>query len=296
MKEIICIQAGECGNKIGTDFWATLCSEHDIDYFGIYQGHSDLQLDKIGVYFREIGDDQQERYVARSIPFDLDSTTMDQIKNHSLYKHIFPNYNIMYGEYGIGCGNSWAKGHYTEGAENIDSVLYNIHKEMETCDLLQGFQISHSLGGGTGGGMGTLLISKLKEEYPKLIIQTFSVIPSPNVSHTVVEGYSTVISLHQITENADLVMIIDNEALYNICTNYLKLTNPKYGDLNHLIKIGMSGSTLPFRIAGEINTDLYSFCANMIPFPRLHFMTIGCYPLTGQGFQQFTGYPLAECI
>ncbi len=29
-----------------------------------------------------------------------------------------------------------------------------------------GFQVTHSLGGGTGSGMGTLLISKIREEYP----------------------------------------------------------------------------------------------------------------------------------
>ena len=32
--------------------------------------------------------------------------------------------------------------------------------------LLAGFQVCHSLGGGTGSGMGTLLISKIREEYP----------------------------------------------------------------------------------------------------------------------------------
>ena len=34
---------------------------------------------------------------------------------------------------------------------------------------LQGFQLCHSLGGGTGAGMGTLLISKVREEYPDRI-------------------------------------------------------------------------------------------------------------------------------
>jgi len=56
-----------------------------------------------------------------------------------------------------------AKGHYTEGAELIDSVLDVVRKESESCDCLQGFQITHSLGGGTGSGMGTLLISKIRE-------------------------------------------------------------------------------------------------------------------------------------
>lgn len=37
---------------------------------------------------------------------------------------------------------------------------------------------------------GTLLISKVREEYPDRIMATFSVIPSPKVSDTVVEPYN----------------------------------------------------------------------------------------------------------
>jgi len=46
---------------------------------------------------------------------------------------------------------------------------------------LQGFQLAHSLGGGTGSGMGTLLMGKIREEYPDRIMTTFSVVPSPKV-------------------------------------------------------------------------------------------------------------------
>lgn len=53
--------------------------------------------------------------------------------------------------------------------------------------LILGFQITHSLGGGTGAGMGTLLISKIREEYPDRMMCTYSVVPSPKVSDTVVE-------------------------------------------------------------------------------------------------------------
>ena len=45
----------------------------------------------------------------------------------------------------------------------------------------QGFQMTHSLGGGTGSGMGTLLLAKIKEEYPDRILNTFSIVPSPKV-------------------------------------------------------------------------------------------------------------------
>lgn len=35
-------------------------------------------------------------------------------------------------------GNNWAKGHYTEGAELVDSVMDVVRKEAETCDCMQG--------------------------------------------------------------------------------------------------------------------------------------------------------------
>jgi len=90
-----------------------------------------------------------------------------------------------------GAGNNWAKGHYTEGAELIDSVLDVVRKESESCDCLQGFQLTHSLGGGTGAGMGTLLISKIREEYPDRVMLTFSIVPSPKVPHRTTTGPQT---------------------------------------------------------------------------------------------------------
>eukprot|EP00442_Polarella_glacialis_P058834 CAMPEP_0115082566 /NCGR_PEP_ID=MMETSP0227-20121206/19984_1 /TAXON_ID=89957 /ORGANISM="Polarella glacialis, Strain CCMP 1383" /LENGTH=74 /DNA_ID=CAMNT_0002470693 /DNA_START=75 /DNA_END=295 /DNA_ORIENTATION=- len=74
--------------------------------------------------------------------------------------------------------------------------------------------------------MGTLLISKVREEYPDRVMETFSVIPSPKVSDTVVEPYNAVLSFHQLVENSDECFLLDNEALYDICFRTLKLTTP----------------------------------------------------------------------
>ncbi|PPS17376.1 hypothetical protein GOBAR_AA03205 [Gossypium barbadense] len=130
--------------------------------------------------------------------------------------------NFIFGQ--SRAGNNWAKGHYTEGAELTDSVLDVVRKEAENCDCLQGFQVCHSLGVGTGSGMGTLLISRIREEYPDRMMLTFSVFPSPKVSDTVVEPYNATLSVHQLVENTDECMVLDNEALYNICFRTLKLT------------------------------------------------------------------------
>merc|ERR1711988_593923 len=187
-----------------------------------------------------------------------------------------------------------AKGHYTEGAELVESVLDRVRLEVEQCDAPQGFQIYHSLGGGTGSGMGTLLITKVREEYPDRIMETFSISPSPKVSDTVVEPYNATLSVHQLVENADEVQVIDNEALYDICFRTLKLTTPTYGDLNHLVSAAISGVTCCLRFPGQLNSDLRKLATNLVPFPRLHFFMMGFSPLTSRGSQQYRALTVPE--
>ena len=53
MREIVHIQGGQCGNQIGAKFWEVICDEHGIDPTGTYCGDSDLQLERINVYYNE---------------------------------------------------------------------------------------------------------------------------------------------------------------------------------------------------------------------------------------------------
>uniref|UniRef100_A0A2K6Q345 Tubulin beta class I n=1 Tax=Rhinopithecus roxellana TaxID=61622 RepID=A0A2K6Q345_RHIRO len=142
--------------------------------------------------------------------------------------------------------------------------------------------------------MGTLLISKIREEYPDRIMNTFSVVPSPKVSDTVVEPYNATLSVHQLVENTDETYCIDNEALYDICFRTLKLTTPTYGDLNHLVSATMSGVTTCLRFPGQLNADLRKLAVNMVPFPRLHFFMPGFAPLTSRGSQQYRALTVPE--
>mmetsp|Transcript_21984 Transcript_21984/g.42685 ORF Transcript_21984/g.42685 Transcript_21984/m.42685 type:complete len:451 (+) Transcript_21984:49-1401(+) len=288
MREIVHMQAGQCGNQVGSKFWEVICDEHGIDSKGSYTGDSDLQLERINVYFNEA---QGGRYVPRAVLLDLEPGTMDSVRAGP-YGKIFRPDNFVFGQ--SGAGNNWAKGHYTEGAELIDSVLDVVRKEAEGCDCLQGFQLTHSLGGGTGSGMGTLLVSKIREEYPDRMMCTFSVFPSPKVSDTVVEPYNAVLSFHQLVENADECFGLDNEALYDICFRTLKLSTPTYGDLNHLVSAAMSGVTCCLRFPGQLNADLRKLAVNLIPFPRLHFFITGFAPLTSRSSTAYRSLTVAE--
>jgi len=213
------VQVGQCGNQIGGAFWETLNEEHGIDNSGVYTGSLQEQTDRSDVYYTACDDN---RYVPRAVLVDLEPGTMEAIQNSSFGKMYRPD-NYVFGQ--NSAGNNWAKGHYTEGAELVDQVLEVIRREAENSDCLQGFQLTHSLGGGTGSGLGTLLLTKICEEYPDRMMSTFSVLPS-KTSDTVVEPYNATLSLHQLIENADAVTCLDNEALYNICKKSQKNCQP----------------------------------------------------------------------
>ena len=289
MREIIQIQVGQCGNQIGTNFWETITEEHGIDpTTGIYQGHSDLQLQRMNVYFNEA---TGGRYIPRSILIDLEPGTVDSVKAGPIGKLFKPS-NFIVGK--TGAGNNWAKGHYTEGADILEPILDVIRKEAEECDQLQGFQFTHALSGGTGSGLGTLLQEKIKEEFPDRLNATCSVFPSSIVSDTVVEPYNAFLTIIKLMESADIVQVLDNEALYEICLKVLGLTKPTYGDMNHIIASAMSGMTCSLRFPGQINCDLRKLAVNLIPFPRMHFLMTGIAPLSSRACPNLVSLSVPE--
>uniref|UniRef100_A0A915NN71 Tubulin beta chain n=1 Tax=Meloidogyne floridensis TaxID=298350 RepID=A0A915NN71_9BILA len=128
MREIVHIQAGQCGNQIGAKFWEVISDEHGIDPTGMYNGDSDLQLERINVYYNEASGG---KHVPRAVLVDLEPGTMDSVRAGPIGQLFRPD-NFVFGQ--SGAGNNWAKGHYTEGAELVDNVLDVVRKEAESCD------------------------------------------------------------------------------------------------------------------------------------------------------------------
>eukprot|EP01083_Nonionella_stella_P045988 123176_1 len=289
-REIIHVSVGQCGTQIGQGFWDSIRLEHRLDEGGIYDPtKADLndykRLTKIGVYFRESSEfksNDKKQYVARACLIDLEPGTHDVIQASHL-KSLYDSNNFCFGA--SGAGNNFAKGHYTEGAELIDEAMDIIRRETELCECLQGFQLTHSIGGGTGSGMGTLVLMNLRDNYWDKINTTYTVFPSPKVSDVVVEPYNATLAIHQLLENADKTFVLDNEALFHITHNVLKQKEPRYKDLNWVISMVMSGTTASLRFSGELNRDMRRMGVNLVPFPRLHFFSSAAAPLfsIGQG-------------
>lgn len=161
-----------------------------------------------------------------------------------------------------------------------------MRKEAEQCDCPQGSHIIHTLGGGTGSGLGSLIQMKLHDSYPDWVHSTFSVFPSPKVSDAKknpAEAYNAVLTCHQLLENSNSTFVLDNEALYNIWRNTLRRPSPKYEDLNKLCARVMMGVTAPFRFKGPVDDDLRKQNMSLVAFPRLKFLNLGHSDLAGKG-------------
>uniref|UniRef100_A0A3P8VTC7 Tubulin/FtsZ GTPase domain-containing protein n=1 Tax=Cynoglossus semilaevis TaxID=244447 RepID=A0A3P8VTC7_CYNSE len=104
MREIVHLQAGQCGNQIGAKFWEVISDEHGIDPSGTYHGDSDLQLERINVYYNEASGG---KYVPRAVLVDLEPGTMDSVRSGP-FGQIFRPDSFVFGQTGAATSGSHA--------------------------------------------------------------------------------------------------------------------------------------------------------------------------------------------
>ena len=201
---------------------------------------------------------------------------IDEVRNGP-YKDLFHPEQLISGK--EDAANNYARGHYTVGREILGDVLDRIRKLADQCDGLQGFLFTHSLGGGTGSGLGSLLLEELSAEYGKKSKLEFAVYPAPQVSTSVVEPYNTVLTTHTTLEHADCTFMVDNEAIYDMCKRNLDIPRPSFSNLNNLIAQVVSSVTASLRFDGSLNVDLNEFQTNLVPYPRIHFPLVSYSPV-----------------
>ena len=231
--EIVRVQVGQCAHLIGNVVWNAMSVDGK---FGTNKDDADNQrrLDKIDVYFKKAG---ELRFVPHAALINSELGSLDTGKASAIDTMAKPD-NLLFAA--SGAGNNWTKAHYTEGAKLIDGVVDVIIKGGESRDCPQGFEIKysqHSLGGGTGSELASLLLMKIRDNYYDRFTATFSVYPSPKVSDVVEAANKATLSIHQFLENGNETFVIDEEVLYNISRDILKPQQPKYGQLNWVISL-----------------------------------------------------------
>ena len=265
MREVISVHVGQAGVQLGSACWELFCLEHNICSDGT-QKIIDPNDQNFKIIFNEF---RQERFSPRAVFIDLEPSAINEIRTGS-YRDIYTQNQFIAGK--DDSSSNFARGFYTVGREALSDCLDQIQKQADSCEDLEGFLLYHSVGGGTGSGLGSLLLEKLSELYPKKAKLNFSIYPEPHLSTEFTSPYNSLLSTHYSLEHSTSTIALDNSAIFDICRYNLGIERPTHNNLNSIIAHLISNVTGAIRYDGSLNTSLEHFQTYMIPYPRAHFL------------------------
>lgn len=163
-REIVLIQVGQSGNQIGWRFWELVLKEHG----ELIKSKKKKPVfdDAMSSFFRNFEGPTHELFSkgstcpighlkARAVLVDMEEGVISQLLKSELGE-IFDNTQLISDV--SGAGNNWAHGHYHYGKKYRAVITEKIKRAVEACDSLQSFILLHSIGGGTGSGLGTYIL------------------------------------------------------------------------------------------------------------------------------------------
>nr|XP_057946105.1 tubulin epsilon chain-like [Doryrhamphus excisus] len=291
MTQSVVVQVGQCGNQIGCRFWDLALKEH------AHFNKSGLYDDTIGTFFHNVdsrngvhvaGGERIQLLKARAVLVDMEEGVVSEILQGPL-RDVFDSTQLLTDV--SGAGNNWAVGHLTYGSTYREEILDKLRKAAEQCDCLQSFFLLHSMGGGTGSGLGTKVLSLLKDEFPEVCRIVTPVYPSSE-DDVIISPYNSILAMRELTENADCVLPVENQALVEIL-NKIKQTSHRgqsgairkdgierpFDAMNNIVAKMLLNMTSSARFEGTLNMDVNEITMNMVPFPRLHYLVPSLSPL-----------------
>ncbi|KAM6954383.1 tubulin epsilon chain [Aplochiton taeniatus] len=301
MTQSVVVQVGQCGNQVGCRFWDLALREHAyVNKKGVYD-------EALSSFFRNVdsrrsnggaGNITGERIrslKARAVLVDMEEGVVNEILQGPL-REVFDSTQLLTDV--SGSGNNWAVGHLTYGSAYREQIVDKLRRAAEHCDCLQCFFLIHSMGGGTGAGLGTRVLSLLEEEFPEACRIVTAVYPSAE-DDVVTSPYNSVLAMKELTEHADCVLPVENQSLVDIVNKIKQMSGSVIKRDTAVISSrgGLSGAEKPFdamnnivanlllnltssaRFEGSLNMDLNEIAVNLVPFPRLHYLVSSLTPL-----------------
>ncbi|EFN83840.1 Tubulin epsilon chain [Harpegnathos saltator] len=307
MSQFITIQVGQCGNQIGSAFWPLTLHEYGIQTTGnvnmlkvqrthvkhikdMSEGFSSffhVPDNADSMHFQNIADLNAAKVKARSVLIDMEDSVVCRFKQGPL-RRLFDQ-TCFVTNY-PGSGNNWAIGYHIHCREYRNHLKESIRHMVEKCDRLDGFLLMHSLGGGTGSGLGTATLKLLEDNYPHVERLVTCVYPA-NMQDVITAPYNTILATRELVEHATCVFPIENKALLDICsaqTNKRENTSEitynasckPFQDMNSIIVNMLLHLTSGSRFPGSLNMDMNEVATNLVPYPKLHYIFSSISPVT----------------
>ncbi|XP_018555212.1 LOW QUALITY PROTEIN: tubulin epsilon chain [Lates calcarifer] len=304
MTQSVVVQVGQCGNQVGCRFWDLALREHaHVNKKGLYD-------EALSSFFRNVDSRKSDgnacgvggriqHLKARAVLVDMEEGVVNEILQGAL-SEVFDSTQLLTDV--SGSGNNWAVGHMTYGSAYREQIVDKLRKAAEDCDCLQCFFLIHSMGGGTGSGLGTRVLGLLEEEFPEVCRIVTSVYPTAE-DDVITSPYNSVLAMRELTEHANCVLPVENQSLLDIVSKIKHMSHGKPGPMikrdstiisgqgglseaekpfdamNNIVANLLLNITSSARFEGSLNMDLNEIAMNLVPFPRLHYLVPSLTPL-----------------
>jgi tubulin delta len=253
---VVTIQVGQCGNQLGSALFSLLADAQD------------KASQSSSSFFRHGLNGQMH---ARCILVDTEPKVIQSALSHSTF---YDKRRAFVGQ--SGRGNNWAFGYNQlissssddpqrrqktsaspswnsnvmiddpnqEEFKILEKVMEGVRTECEACDFAPDFLLVHSLGGGSGSGLGSRLLELIRSEHPLNYIATCSVAPRA-AGDSPMQACNTVIALSFLQHYADAIMVFNNQEMLDAAGKGKGEEGANLSDANDLIARHLQGALWP---------------------------------------------------
>jgi len=283
MREIITVQVGQCGNQIGRRFWLEMLHEAAIQPQHGYDASMSALFRNVDVRYEppielHVGS-LLSSVRARAILVDTEEAVVAETMRDPVLRDLFDESQLITDV--SGAGNNWAQGYCEYGPRSRPRIEAAARRALEACDSPQAFFFLHSVGGGTGSGLGSSALELMRDVFPDVCRFSVAVYPSGDDDDVITGPYNAVLSTRWLTEASDAVVPVENKALLDACSRQKCKAERESGfdAMNDVVAQLLSHLTAGARYPGSLNLDINEIATNLVPFPRLHYLTASFSPL-----------------
>lgn len=281
---VVLVHVGQAGIQLGAMCWEQFAVEHNVQadgYLAVADGGGGGGKSDATDSYKSLFDESIcGRLIPRTIFADSEPCAIDNLQTAE-YRQLFRCNRMVSSAHGSGGIYGRA---YNVAEELLNDVENKLRIVTEACHSSPEFVLFHSIGGGTGSAFPGPILKMTHEQFPKASVVEFVVCPSDRLSTIVVEPYNAIMGAHSTLDFCNCSFVLDNESISNIYSrndffgeyvddcNYLAYLNKP------IVKV-VSSVTSDLRFGGAINYKLKEFERNLVPFPRVHFVTTAYSPL-----------------
>lgn len=273
---MLSIGVGQAGIQQTDTLWQLLCAEHGVAESGLVDDETACAAYERRRVFQQT---RVDRHVPHCILLDTDADAIAALRAGAR-RELYHGARLLHGVDGDDGAGTFARAQTVARhrvADTLDAARLLFEQTDAPC---AGLLLARASGGGTGAGVGSLLLQSfsdgdLGDRVPVLDLCT---LPSERLSSAVTEPYNAVLAACDSMDFATATALFDNEAVFRNCTDALRTRAPGFAELNQVWAHVVSSLSAPLRF-GLRPLALASVCSALVQQPRRNMLVTHFAPL-----------------